>query len=218
MSAPTSPDLPEFLGGAEEFKHEPASVHPTSATRRHVPGESGVWIFILGDMTLFGAIMLVLLSERRRRPGLITESADHLLPNIGVVNTVVLLVSSYCVVRALCAQRVDDGPAVRRGLAGALGCAGVFVVLKVGEYVHEIVVGNTPTTNIFFTYYFALTGLHLAHVVIGVGLLTGWWAMSRRSRGWQSGRMTFEAIAVYWHMVDLLWIAIFTLVYLVCAQ
>jgi nitric oxide reductase NorE protein len=220
MSVRADPDLPEFLGGAEEFgRPRPSTpVRRSSSVGKHVPGEAGIWIFILGDMTFFGAVMLVLLFEHRRHPRLIAESAGQLLPNIGAMNTVVLLVSSYCVVRALYAQRADNSAAVRRGLVGAIGCAVAFVVLKGSEFVHEFDIGNTAATNIFFTYYFALTGLHLVHVLIGVGLLTGWFTMSRRGRNWQSGRMTFETIAVYWHMVDLLWIAIFTVAYLVCAQ
>lgn len=210
--------LPEFLSDETGFDSQPAMARVHARADSNIPGEAGVWIFILGDMTIFGAIMLVLLSEHRRRPQFIADSATELNANLGAVNTMVLLISSYCVVRATYAHRGNRHPEVTRWLIGALGCAALFAVLKMTEYVHEFTLGNTPPSNIFFTYYFALTGLHLVHVVVGVVLLRTWSAKARRGQEWSSARISVECIAVYWHMVDLLWIAIFTLVYLVCAQ
>jgi len=78
--------------------------------------------------------------------------------------------------------------------------------------------GHTPATGPFFTFYFVLTGLHLLHVFVGTALLSAWTVMLRRRRPWSGSRRAVEGIAVYWHMVDLLWIAIFALAYLVCAE
>ena len=212
-------DLPEFLQPvAEELPRlrPPEDSRSTAAGR--VPGEVGLWIFILGDMTIFGAILLVLIWEYRSQRVLFAESAAQLIPTIGVINTLVLLVSSYLVVCGVYAHRCGRHRRAVRFVAGVVVCAGVFAVLKATEYWHEIHGGSTPNTNLYFAYYFALTGLHLVHVLIGSGLLTAWGAMAHRQRPWQQSRTTVEGIAVYWHMVDLLWIAIFTLAYLVCAQ
>jgi nitric oxide reductase NorE protein len=212
------PDLPEFLRAADEEPSSRVSVDAVSTTAGRIPGEVGLWIFILGDMIVFGAILIVLMREYRSQHGLFAESANRLLPAIGVINTLVLLLSSYLVVCGVHAHRQGLHHRTVPFVTGAIGCAAVFVALKATEYSREILDGATPTANLFFTYYFALTGLHLVHVLVGSALLTAWCVMARRQRPWQQSRITVEGIAVYWHMVDLLWIAIFTLVYLVCAH
>jgi nitric oxide reductase NorE protein len=103
-------------------------------------------------------------------------------------------------------------------IAGAVGCAAVFAGLKAFEYYSAISSGHTPSTGTFFTFYFVLTGLHLLHVIVGTALLLVWQAMLKRRRSWTGSQKVAEGIASYWHMVDFLWVAIFTLVYLVSAE
>jgi nitric oxide reductase NorE protein len=213
-------NVPDFLW--PDVEHAP----PPGLPRRertngnwsgHVPGEVGLWIFILGDMTLFGAIFIVMMWENRSARAVFHGSALELSRSIGVVNTLVLLLSSYLVVAAVWAHRRDDHARSSRMVFAAIGCALVFAALKAVEYSFGIGGGHTPTTNLFFTFYFVLTGVHLLHVVVGTGLLAAWSVAMRRRTPWNASRQLFEGVAVYWHMVDLLWIAIFTLVYLVCA-
>jgi nitric oxide reductase NorE protein len=214
--------LPGFLWLDDEDA-EPDSLprpspQPSERSQRHTPGEVGLWIFILGDMTLFGAILLVFLWERRSNTSGFKESAAQLIQPIGAVNTLVLLLSSYLVVRAVSAHRAARPQDADRLIRGAICCAAVFAVLKAAEYVVEVSEGNTPSTGLFFTFYFILTGLHLLHVLVGTGLLSVWRVSVGNGRQWSSAGRFVEGVAVYWHMVDLLWIAIFTLVYLVCAE
>jgi nitric oxide reductase NorE protein len=211
-------ELPEFLGGAGETKRLVARAHVARRRSGHVPGEPGIWIFILGDVTVFAALLAMLLWTRRHEPSLIAESAARLMPNVGFVNTLVLLSSSYLVVHAIHAHRRDAFGQARRFVVAAIGCAVVFATLKAIEYASEIATGVTPSTNVFFNYYFALTGLHLLHVAVGSALMVWWWNALRRRTAWSSARVLGEGVAAYWHMVDLLWIAIFTLTYLVCPQ
>ena len=103
-------------------------------------------------------------------------------------------------------------------VGGAIGCAAGFAALKAVEYTSELSSGHTPASGLFFTFYFVLTGLHLLHVVIGSGLLLAWQGMLKRGRSWVQVRGLAEGIASYWHMVDLLWVAIFAIVYLVSAE
>jgi nitric oxide reductase NorE protein len=209
-------ELPEFLLGSVDevvVPPRPAKIRPG-----HIPGEAGLWIFVLGDMTLFAAIMLVFLWERRSDPGGFKEWAHQLVQPIGAVNTLVLLLSSYLVVQALYAHRADRFRQAQRLVAGVLGCAAVFVGLKAFEYYHAISAGHTPSSGLFFTFYFILTGLHLLHVIVGSALLTAWQRMLARRRPWTGAWRLVESIASYWHMVDLLWVAIFALVYLVSAE
>ena len=212
----TDTDLPQFLGG------DPIPSAPSRRTRLadpadgHTPGEPGLWVFLLGDISIFGAFFIALLWQRRTAEDVFAASARELTVFVGVLNTAVLLFSSYLVVCAIWGHRRGQRLQVRRNLAGALTCAAVFAVLKVLEYSHALNDGNGPTTNAFYMFYFVLTGIHLVHVLIGAGLLGAWLALLRRGIPSGSPRLV-EGIAVYWHMVDLLWVVIFTLLYVVCA-
>jgi nitric oxide reductase NorE protein len=212
--------VPEFLWSDIDSapKLRPIRRCEPSRTRGHVPGEVGLWIFILGDMTLFGAIFIVLMWENRSARVVFHQSAQELYRSIGLVNTLVLLLSSYLVVAASWAHRRGEHARGSRLVIGALVCALVFAILKAAEWVLAVSGRHTPATNLFFTFYFVLTGVHLLHVLVGSGLLGVWWVGLRQRRPWNRGQRLFEGIAVYWHMVDLLWIAIFTLAYLVCAS
>jgi nitric oxide reductase NorE protein len=169
-------------------------------------------------MSFFAAILLVFLWERRSDPVVFEESAHHLVQPIGAANTLVLLLSSYLVVRAVFAHRGGRYPQARRLVAAAVSCAAVFAGLKAFEYYSAISAGYMPSSGTFFTFYFVLTGLHLLHVIVGTVLLLAWQAMLKRRRSWTGSQKVAEGIASYWHMVDLLWVAIFTLVYLVSAE
>jgi nitric oxide reductase NorE protein len=216
------PDLPDFLW-VEDADH-PAVRRPHRASKvadesaGHTPGEAGLWVFILGDMTLFGAIFGVFMAERRSDRAGFKQSAAQLIQPVGAVNTLVLLLSSYLVVWAVFAHRRGRHATARRLVLAAMACAATFVCLKAIEYSVEVSAGHTPATGLFFTFYFVLTGLHLLHVIAGTALLSVWTVMLARRAPWSSSRRVVEGIAVYWHMVDLLWIGIFTLVYLVCAE
>jgi len=215
----TSPPHPDFLWTSDEPGKpvaEKAGVEPLRpATMGVIPGEVGLWVFVLADMSLFALFFLVFMWEGRKAPELYAAGTSALVRPLGFINTLVLLLSSWLVVLAVHAHRRERYALVERELAGALMCAVVFGVVKAFEYAHEVGRGYGPSTDIFFTFYFVLTGIHLAHVIIGSGLLVGWMAKSRSRRPWAPSRRYVEGAAVYWHMVDLLWVVIFTLVYLV---
>src|SRR5882762_11414189 len=185
------PDLPEFLWGSDgvEDGPRPSSPRPAKTRPGHTPGEAGLWIFILGDMTLFAAILIAFLWERRSDPVVFEQSAHQLIQPIGAVNTLVLLLSSYLVVCAVFAHRGGRYPQARRLVAGAVSCAAVFAGLKAFEYYSAISSGHTPSGHMsssgtFFTFYFVLTGLHLLHVIVGTVLLLAWQAMLKGRRSW----------------------------------
>lgn len=178
--------------------------------RANVPGEPGLWVFILGDMSVFALFFTVFAKESRQDSGLFAAGAGELHVSIGVANTLILLLSSYLVVGGLHAGRTGDVARMRRLLAGATACAAGFAALKAVEWSLEVHAGHTPATNPFFTFYYVLCGVHLLHVAIGGALLTAW----RRSGG---AGLFAECAAVYWHMVDLLWVIIFALLYVAVA-
>jgi nitric oxide reductase NorE protein len=189
------PDLPEFLWGSDGVADVVVPRRPSTTSSGHIPGEAGLWIFILGDMTLFAAIMLVFLWDRRSDPAAFKESAHQLIQPIGAVNTLVLLLSSYLVVGAIFAHRGGRYPQARQLVGGAIGCAAVFAGLKAVEYYGELSAGHTPASGMFFTFYFILTGLHLLHVIVGTGLLTAWQLMLKRRRPWTGAQRVAEGIA-----------------------
>jgi len=197
----------------------PAAVAPRPArvARDDVPGEPGIWIFILGDMTVFGAFFTVFMVEFRKDRELFAESSTLLHPAIGMTNTLVLLISSYLVVLAIHWHRQGQLDRSGRALNRALGCALLFAALKTLEYTVEVQAGHTPASNIFFMLYFVFTGVHLTHVTIGATLLTVWRRKVRRRTLWDDSRVFAEGAASFWHMVDLLWIVLFALFYLVSA-
>lgn len=210
-------ELPDFLATDDEVVSRRAASVRSGLGANHTPGEPGLWIFILGDMTLFGALFIALMSEKRRFSTVFQSSAAHLNLPIGAVNTLVLLLSSYMVVAAIWAHRRDEHWRAGRWLYGALACGVVSVTFKAVEYTQGIAAGHTPASNTFFTFYYVLTAIHLLHVLVGSGLLVVWGRSLKRCRPFAASGRLAEGIAVSWHMVDLLWVLIFPLVYLVCA-
>ncbi|TWG94932.1 nitric oxide reductase NorE protein [Nocardioides sp. J9] len=180
-------------------------------SRRPVPVDLGFWCFVLGDMSVFAMFFGAYLWELGEdRPGFAAEAA-HLVVALGLINTMVLLASSYVVARAVAAQRRGDDARARQLVGWALAGGALFATVKLVEYTLEISNGHAITSSTFFGYYFVLTGLHLMHVAIGSILLVSWrWglAQGRVSMRWA------EAAAGYWHMVDLLWLVIFSILYI----
>lgn len=182
-----------------------------SPQRNHIPGESSMWFFVIGDLIIFGAYFVAYVYYRGQQPDLFLESQARLNLDIGAANTVVLLTSSLFVALGTSAARSGrTATGVRLfGIALALGAA--FPVLKLFEYIPEIVAGVTPGANLFFMYYFVMTGLHLCHVMLGLVILC---FVLRNLRGPAAPKISFvETAATYWHMVDVLWLVLFALLY-----
>ena len=180
----------------------------------HLPGETGVWVFILGDMLVFAALFITFLYYRGEQVALFAGSQRSLNQHYGALNTFFMLTSSWCVAVAVAVARAARGVAARRWLLAAMACALGFVVVKFFEYRDKIRAGFTLTSNDFFMYYYMLTGLHLMHVLLGLGVLLYLWLDLRRPAAGAPLR-TLESGASFWHMVDILWIVLFALLYLV---
>jgi nitric oxide reductase NorE protein len=181
-----------------------------------VPGETGVWVFILGDLLIFGYIFTVFLAYRAHHSAVFASSQRHLNVDFGVTYTLILLTSSIFVVRAMSLIRAGDRQRAPRYVLVAMACGLAFAVIKLFEYSTKLHAGITPKTNDFYLFYFFLTGLHLAHVLLGMGVLTALWFLARRAGTPAMGNnMRYaEGCACYWHMVDQLWLIIFPLIYL----
>jgi nitric oxide reductase NorE protein len=182
---------------------------------RHVPGEPGVWIFLFGDMVVFGVFFATFMYQRSLAPKLFDDSRHTLSIGIGLTNTLILLTSSLFVVTAIRAIRSSQRGAAQILLAGALVCGLAFVGLKAVEYTAKVSQGHVPTQNNFYLYYFILTGLHLFHVLIGIAVLVLLFFQARSTELSATRTGLVEGGACFWHLIDLLWIVLFPLLYLV---
>ncbi|MEB3024109.1 cytochrome c oxidase subunit 3 [[Mycobacterium] crassicus] len=182
---------------------------PTT-TRARLPGDGHIWVMVLGDLVIFSGYFIIFMVYRTLNPADFLAAQQHLNVNIGVINTVVLLTSSWFVVRCVLAARAGNHrSAIRHAYAGAAGGV-LFMILKSYEWVAKISAGHT-NSDLFFSFYYVITGVHLVHVLIGLIAL----AVVVRELGNPGRRrvMVVESAAIYWHMVDLLWVIIFGLLY-----
>jgi len=174
-----------------------------------------VWVFVMADMTVFAILFGSFMSSRHQNPDLFEASRHDLNPNFGGVNTLILLTSSWFAALALDAVRESRFALAQRFIGGAFLCGLAFAVSKAIEYTEKLNAGISLLTNDFFMYYFTLTGIHLFHVIAGSVVLLVLW-FKARSRSFDPERpVVLECGAIYWHMVDLLWIILFPLLYLV---
>lgn len=200
---------------------EPASEHRNGAgpargapRRRHLPGEPGTWVFILGDMTVFALLFGVFVYYRGKQPALFAHSQLELHRSFGAINTLLLLTSSLCVITAVRAIRAEMRRLAPATIAVAFICGCAFLVNKVLEWSDLLSHGHKPATNNFFMYFFVLTGIHAFHLLIGMAALSALFVLSRKPT-LSKGQLAFvEGGACFWHMVDLLWIVLFALLYL----
>lgn len=185
------------------------------AHQKRIPGEGGTWVLLFGDMLVFGAFFVTFLVERSKAPDVFDAARSTLHIGIGVINTLVLLTSSLCIVLTLNAVRAAQRPLATRAAAAAMAFGLLFIALKVYEYISLGAAGHGPGANDFYLYYFILTGLHLFHVCLGLGALSFVLTQTRRPELSDTRTALVEGAACFWHLVDLLWIFLFALLYLV---
>jgi len=152
------------------------------------------------------------MAYRGQNHDLFLGSQQHLNQSIGVVNTVILLTSSLFVALGTTTAREGKAADARRlfGIAAATGT--VFPLLKLFEWIPEVSAGLTPGTNLFFMFYYVMSGLHLVHVLVGLTLLG--FVMNTLRAAAQPTTRFIETVGLYWHMVDVLWLVLFALFYL----
>jgi nitric oxide reductase NorE protein len=182
---------------------------------RHMPGEEGIWLFIFGDMMVFTLFFIVFAWARGEQLELYREAQQHLSQFFGALNTFFMLTSSWFVATAVRAARGGDRRLTVAGFGGGVLCAIGFGANKFFEYGDKIHAGITPATNDFFMYYYVFTGIHFMHVIIGMSVLA-FMANYARTAPALDARVikNLESGASFWHVVDLLWIVLFALLYL----
>ncbi len=172
-----------------------------------LPGNPMMWVLIGSELLVFGAGLIGLAGARLMQPELFAASQASLDRLTGTINTGVLLTSGFFAALAVAAIRQGRVQRARAWLAGAGALGLAFLVIKIFEYAEKAQAGIGLDTNDFFTLYYLLTGFHLAHVVFGLIILV--------VVGLSARLETIETGTAFWHMVDLVWVLIFPMIYLV---
>jgi len=191
-----------------------ASGHANVPTATGIPnGKLGMWIFLASEVMFFTGLIgayIVLRLSHPAWPG----SEGHLIVHIGTINTLVLICSSTTIVMALAAAHRGATPAVRWWLLATIGLGALFLTIKGFEYAAKFSHHIVPSTNIFWSCYFVLTGFHALHVLGGIVFNTLVLAWTRDERLWAEHAHRLELAGLYWHFVDIVWIFLFPLLYL----
>jgi len=187
----------------------------TSPENAYESAKLGIWIFLATEVLLFGGLFTAYAVYRYMYPEMFHEEHLKLDRVLGGVNTVVLICSSLTVALGIAAIRRGRVRTMKLMYALTLLFAAGFLSIKYFEYSEKFHHGITPATNIFFSLYFMLTGLHGLHVIAGMIVLTTVLVMAHMGRFDETYNTPVEISGIYWHFVDVVWIYLFPLLYLV---
>jgi cytochrome c oxidase subunit 3 len=234
----TTVELPH--GGHGEHPHDPHQQHHFATMEQQTDtAKIGMWLFLATEVLLFGGLFVGFGLMQSRYPREFVEAHEHLQRPLGALNTVVLLISSWTMVLAVNAARTNQRTRTIRFLALTILCAFIFLGVKYFEYTHKFEEGLLPAMfykhaeNLlpacpavpvpgcthgyatFFAFYFMMTGLHGIHIVGGIVALT--WILLRARKGEFSNAYytPVDLVGLYWHIVDMIWIYLFPLYYLI---
>ena len=180
---------------------------------RHPPGDLAIWIFILAELLVFGVFFAAYAFTRMNNVELFNQYQLTLDREAALLNTVALLTSSYFVVRGVVAAREGNNLLCARWVWAAVVMGGVFLVIKSIEYAHHFGAGINLSTNTFYMFYLSLTFFHFMHVILGMVILAAVAVKAARGGYSVQDHTGVETGASYWHMVDLVWLILFPLVY-----
>ena len=187
--------------------------HPAVREKSSLPGDFAIWIFIYAELLVFGIFFLAYAFTRAQHVELFNTFQKTLNRESGAINTLVLITSSYFVVMAVNAIRRNAARRCSQWLTLAILSGSVFVFLKLAEFSAKHAEGVTLSTNTFYMFYLSLTFFHFMHVLMGMVILSVVTVKAYRGDYSAQQHTGVETGASYWHMVDLVWIVLFPLVY-----
>ena len=191
----------------------PHALTPTDQDLRYPPGDLAIWVFILAELLVFATFFASYAFARLQQPALFDHYQASLNRDLALINTLALITSSYFVVRAVAAIRDGAARTCQGWLWAAVAMGGLFVAVKLVEYGHHLGQGVTLSTNTFYMFYLSLTFFHFLHVILGMVILAAVALKARRGGYSVADHVGVESGASYWHMVDLVWLILFPLVY-----
>lgn len=188
--------------------------HETATSTGLDHKKMGVWAFLGSECMFFGSLIATYLAYKGKS---VVGPYPHEILNIPVtsISTFVLLMSSLLMVLALAAVSRGDALGAKLWLFGTPFFGLIFLGFQVYEFLSFVREGLTLQVNVFGATFFVLTGFHGAHVSVGVIWLLSLWVLALRNRLTQADALLVEIAGLYWHFVDVVWIVIFTVVYLI---
>ncbi|MEN8215106.1 MAG: cytochrome c oxidase subunit 3 family protein [Pseudomonadota bacterium] len=186
-----------------------------SQPQSDLPGDFAIWIFIFAELLVFGIFFIAYAFARSYDVELFNASQSTLTREFGAINTIVLITSSFFVVRAVAAIKNDSSQICVNWLGAALFMGAIFLVIKMIEFYGKFSEGINMSTNTFYMFYLSLTFFHFMHVILGMVILTAILFKARQGGYSAKDHTGVETGASYWHMVDLVWIILFPLIYII---
>ena len=186
----------------------------STSIRKYPPGDLAIWIFICAELLVFAIFFSAYSFARANNIELFNEYQATLNTNLALINTLALLTSSYFVACAVVAIRNNKPQTTARFLLAALAGGSLFLVVKMIEYSHHFGEGVNLTTNLFYMFYLSLTFFHFLHVILGMVILFAIWLNTRKGQYTADNYNGLESGGAYWHMVDIVWLVLFPLIYL----
>jgi len=213
-----------------EAPHHPSLAHHfDSLEQQHEASTLGMWVFLATEIMFFGGLFLVYVVYRTWYPDAFAAASHHLDVQLGAINTAVLIASSLTMALAVHAAQLGNRRGIIVFLLLTIVLGSVFLGIKAIEYYdkfqHHLIPGAAfdwegpaklaRPAQIFYSLYFAMTGMHALHMVIGVCLMSVMVWMAYRGRFSSEYYSPVEISGLYWHFVDIVWIFLFPLLYLI---
>ena len=192
-----------------------ATKSESSDETKLLPGDFAIWIFIFAELLVFGIFFLIYAVVRAQNVELFNQYQDTLNREVGAINTVLLITASYFVVKAVHAIGKNDVAACTNWITAALVIGTGFLILKSNEFYNTFSAGISLDTNTFYFFYISLTFFHYLHVILGMIILLAVLIKARQGKYNAEEHTGVETGASYWHMVDLVWVILFPLVYII---
>jgi len=220
--------MSDATAALEQHGNDPFLQHHFSNQQQQADaGKIGMWLFLVTEILLFGGLFVGFAIMQSLHREAFMQAHHHLDRSLGFLNTLVLLSSSFTMVMAVDSARTNRRKRTAVWLILTLVFAGVFLGVKYVEYSHKFAEGllpgnyyhhpgdTVPGQFMFFSFYFMMTGLHGIHILAGMAAIG--WALRRSLRGDFSGKYytPVDLVGLYWHLVDLIWIYLFPLLYLI---
>jgi len=182
---------------------------------KKLPGDLAMWFFILAELTVFAIFFIGFSVSEQLNAAMFSQGKAQLHQTAGLINTIALITSSFFVAIALTKIHKAQAKQAVLLLLTAKAFAIIYISVKIWEYFSLFEQGITIETNTFFTLYFLITAFHLMHVLLGMVILAFIAHSAWHNKYQDKGLSGFEAGTSYWHMVDLLWIILFPLIYVI---
>jgi cytochrome c oxidase subunit III len=200
--------------------------HFDTAEQEFDAAKIGMWAFLATEVLMFGGLFVAYIVFRIWYPEMFAEASSHLNWKLGALNTCFLIISSYTMANGIRMAQLNNRNASIINLSITVFLAGGFMIVKYFEYMEKIHHGYLPaglftgegvhdTLHIFFSLYFIMTGIHGIHVVIGMGLIIWLIIRSIKKEFYSEFYTPIELVGLFWHVVDLIWIFLFPLLYLI---